>query len=68
MDKRKIFNKISKDIKEIKIQGARNIARKALYAYSLIPTENSIKKLMKRKMNLKQLNIKYVKSRVMTLV
>ncbi len=46
MNKRKVFNKISKDIKEIKIQGARNIARKALYAYSLIPTESSIKKLM----------------------
>ncbi|PJE81063.1 hypothetical protein COU58_04465 [Candidatus Pacearchaeota archaeon CG10_big_fil_rev_8_21_14_0_10_32_42] len=43
---RKIFNKISKDIKEIKIQGARNIAKKALYAYSLVPTESSIEKLI----------------------
>ncbi|KHO47160.1 MAG: hypothetical protein QJ16_C0007G0059 [archaeon GW2011_AR1] len=46
MKKRKVFNQISKDIKTIKIQGARNIAKKALYAYSLIPTEDSIKKLI----------------------
>jgi len=46
MGKREEFNKISKGKKEIKIQGARNIAKKALYAYSLIPTENSIKKLI----------------------
>lgn len=44
--KRKIFNKICKDIKEIKIQGARNIAKKALYAYTLFPTKSSIKKLI----------------------
>jgi ribose 1,5-bisphosphate isomerase len=44
--KRKEFNKICKDIKEIKIQGARNIAKKALYAYSLFPTNNSLKKLI----------------------
>jgi len=44
--KRKTFNKICKDIKEIKIQGARNIAKKALYAYSLIPTKTSLKKLL----------------------
>lgn len=37
MNKKKRFNKIAKDIKEIKIQGARNIAKKALYAYYLIP-------------------------------
>ncbi len=36
-DKRKRFNRIVKDIKDVKIQGARNIAKKALYAYSLIP-------------------------------
>ena len=41
----KEFDKISKDIKEIKIQGARNIAKKAIYAYRLIPTKHSIKKL-----------------------
>jgi len=46
MNKRGEFDKISKGIKEIKIQGARNIAKKALYAYSLIPTESSIKKLI----------------------
>lgn len=41
MKKEEVFNKILKDIKSIKIQGARNIAKKALYAYSLIPTEKS---------------------------
>lgn len=40
---RKKFNQIAKGIKSVKIQGARNIARAALEAYSLIPTENSIK-------------------------
>ncbi len=45
VDKKRIFNKITNDIKQIKIQGARNIAKKSLYAYSLIPTKNSIKKL-----------------------
>jgi translation initiation factor 2B subunit (eIF-2B alpha/beta/delta family) len=44
--KRKIFNKIAKDIKEIKIQGARNIAKKALEAYALFPTKTSLKKLI----------------------
>ena len=46
MDKKKVFNKICKDIKEIKIQGARNIAKKALYAYELIPIKASLKKLI----------------------
>jgi len=45
-EKRKRFNQIARDIKEIKIQGARNIAKKALYAYSLIPTKFSRKKLL----------------------
>ncbi len=45
VDKKRIFNKITNDIKQIKIQGARNIAKKALYAYSLIPNKNSAKKL-----------------------
>lgn len=40
------FNKIVADIKSIKIQGARNVARAALRAYSLIPTEKSIKTLL----------------------
>ncbi|MDP3966223.1 MAG: hypothetical protein Q8Q04_01695 [archaeon] len=46
LEKKKIFNKIAKDIKNVKIQGARNIAKKALYAYSLIPGEVSLKKLI----------------------
>jgi ribose 1,5-bisphosphate isomerase len=46
MNKQKRFNKIAKAIKEIKIQGARNIAKKALYAYHLIPTKASKKKLI----------------------
>jgi len=43
---KKRFNQIVKDVKEIKIQGARNIAKKALYAYSLIPTKSSKRKLL----------------------
>jgi translation initiation factor 2B subunit (eIF-2B alpha/beta/delta family) len=46
MDNKKRFNKIAKSIKEIKIQGARNIAKAALYAYSLIPTKTSKEKLI----------------------
>lgn len=46
MNRKKRFNKIAKDIKEVKIQGARDIAKSALYAYSLIPTEISKKKLL----------------------
>jgi len=46
MNKKKRFNQIARNIKEIKIQGARNIAKKALYAYSLIPTKASKKKLL----------------------
>jgi len=46
MNKRSEFNKITKDIKSIKIQGARNIARRALHAYSLFPTNASKKKLL----------------------
>ena len=40
------FNQIAHDIKKIKIQGARNIARSALYAYSLFPTKSSKNKLI----------------------
>lgn len=43
--RRRKFNQIARDIKKIKIQGARNIAKAAIYAYSLIPTERSRKKL-----------------------
>jgi len=46
MEKGKEFNKIVRDIKSVKIQGARNIAKKALHAYSLIPRKSSIKKLV----------------------
>lgn len=46
MNKNKRFNDILEDIKNIKIQGARNIAREALKAYQLIPTEYSKKKLL----------------------
>lgn len=41
----KEFNKICADIKSIKIQGARNIAKKALYAYNINSTKSAIKKL-----------------------
>jgi len=44
--KRKQFNKICDDIKTIKIQGARNIAKAALKAYNLIPTRSSKEKLL----------------------
>ena len=44
--KQKKFEKICDDIKEIKIQGAKNIAKKALEAYHLIPTKKSLKKLL----------------------
>ncbi len=46
MNKQKRFNQIVKDIKNVKIQGARNIAKAALIAYNLIPTKTSKKKLL----------------------
>jgi len=46
MSKQTQFNKIARDIQEVKIQGARNIAKAALKAYSLIPTKSSKKKLL----------------------
>ena len=46
MNNKKRFNQIAKSIKEIKIQGARNIAKAALYAYTLVPEKSSIKKLL----------------------
>lgn len=42
----KIFNQIVEDIKRIKIQGARNIAKAALKAYSLTPTLKAKKILL----------------------
>jgi len=41
-----IFNKICREIKSLKIQSATTLARKAFYAYKLIPTEESKKKLL----------------------
>jgi translation initiation factor 2B subunit (eIF-2B alpha/beta/delta family) len=45
-EKRKKFNQIVKNIKDIKIQGATNIAKKALYAYFLVPTKQSKNRLL----------------------
>ncbi len=45
MNKKRQISKIVKHIKQIKIQGARNIARAALYAYSLSPSKETRKKL-----------------------
>ena len=47
MSNNKKFNKILQDIKSVKIQGARNIAKAALFAYQLNPSEESRKKLLK---------------------
>ncbi|MEK6914137.1 MAG: hypothetical protein AABW83_00645 [Nanoarchaeota archaeon] len=44
--KRDEFDKISKDIKSIKIQGARNVAIAGLKAYSLNPAKSSKKKIL----------------------
>jgi len=44
--KKEEFNKILRNIKNVKIQGARNIAKASLRAYKLIPTKNSKKKLL----------------------
>ena len=46
MNKRGKFNQIARDIKTIKIQGARNIAKKALEAYSLFPSAKTKTKLL----------------------
>ena len=44
--KQKRFDKVVKDIKTIRIQGARNIAKAALKAYYLVPSEKSKKELL----------------------
>ena len=46
MNSKKRFEKILSDIKSVKIQGARNIAKAALYAYHLNPTDEARKKLL----------------------
>lgn len=45
--KRRMFRDICRDIKSIKIQGARNVAKSALLAYSLFPSQSSKRKLLK---------------------
>ena len=40
------FETICKKIKNLKIQGAENIAKAGLRAYALKPNKNSIKKLL----------------------
>jgi len=48
MDKKEAqINKVVKEIKQVKIQGARNIAKEALYAYSLKPDKKTKEKLIK---------------------
>ncbi|MDD5193320.1 MAG: hypothetical protein PHF67_01920 [Candidatus Nanoarchaeia archaeon] len=47
MGKKEEFDKISRDIKSIKIQGAENIAKAAFKAYSIIPTKSSKNKLLR---------------------
>jgi len=47
MGKKEQVDKVIKDIKQIKIQGAKNIAKSALKAYSLLPTQKTKEKLIK---------------------
>lgn len=47
MGQKKRFDKILGDIKSIRIQGARSIAKAALYAYSLNPTKQAKEKLIR---------------------
>ncbi|MBS3075828.1 hypothetical protein J4429_05215 [Candidatus Pacearchaeota archaeon] len=47
MGKKEEFNKICKDIKFIRIQGAENIAKAGFKAYKLFPTKSSKNKLLK---------------------
>jgi len=46
MNKQSKFNQISKNIKSIKIQGARNIAKAGFRAYKLVPTKRAKQKLL----------------------
>jgi len=46
MNKKEKINQIYRAIKKIKIQGATNIAKAALHAYSLMPTKATKKKLI----------------------
>ncbi len=46
LSKKKRFEKIARDIKDIKVQGARNIAKAALKAYSIFPTRAAKRRLL----------------------
>jgi ribose 1,5-bisphosphate isomerase len=46
MQEKKEFDNILKDVRDIKIQGARNVAKAALKAYLLLPTEESKRELL----------------------
>ena len=46
MSNKKRFDKILKDIKSVKIQGARNVAKAALKAYFLVKNKASKKKIL----------------------
>ena len=45
-EKRRKFNEIIRDIKDIKIQGARNVAKEAVKAYFLIPSKKAKRMLL----------------------
>lgn len=44
-EKKRVLGKIYRDIKSIKIQGAENVAKAGLKAYSISPTKANVKKL-----------------------
>lgn len=50
---KKKFNKIVKDIKNVKIQGATNIAKKSLYAYFLFADKKARKKAKKKLLSIR---------------
>ena len=55
--KKETFNQICKDIKSIKIQGARNVAKAGLKAYQLKPTKDS--KLHKINVDFNDIDLRY---------
>ncbi len=44
--RKRIFKKILENIRSLKIQGANDVAKAALIAYELFPTQNTVKKLL----------------------
>lgn len=48
-NKKQQFNKICKDIKSLKIQGATNVAKQGFRAYKMIPTSASKKKIISQR-------------------